>query len=159
MEFTIQALHDEIENDPTARGYKVGAVWKGDQEIADLINSKDFVIDQERVEMEAVRAATNYEWYNDLSIDEQEWMRWQTPNGGDWRVNADMKLQLTGRALAADGAGGSGAEDASFWAVADRTAAVATMLAIIEVPGSRAEVLWGADTHINATDVGAAANL
>ena len=36
-DFTLQALHDEIEADPAALGYKeAGGEWKGDGVIADL---------------------------------------------------------------------------------------------------------------------------
>lgn len=158
-EFSLPALHDEIEADPQSLGYKVGSVWKGDQEIADLLMAKTYTIDRESVEMEAVRAATSYDWYNNLSIDEQEWIRWQTPNSGQWRVSADMKLQLTGRTLASGGVAGSGSDADSFWQAADRADAVASMLALIEVPGSRGEVLWGEGSSVSAGQIGRAANL
>jgi len=39
MAFTLQQLHDEIENDPMEIDYKEpSGEWKGDQVIADLIN-------------------------------------------------------------------------------------------------------------------------
>ena len=44
-EFTLQELHDEIENDPETLEYKeVGGEWKGDTEIANLINAKDYIL-------------------------------------------------------------------------------------------------------------------
>jgi hypothetical protein len=158
-DFSLQALHDEIENDPEGIGYKVGATWKGDQEIADLINAKSYVIDKSSVEMEGIRATTTYDGYNNLSIDEQEWIRWMTPNSGQMVVTADMKLNLSGRTLTASGVAGVGDNTDSFWAAADRNAMAPAMLALIEVPGSRAQVLWGENITISVSQVGHAANL
>lgn len=162
-EFTLQALNDEIDNDPEAIGYKTGATWKGDQEIADLINAKNYTIDRASIPSEDVRAAVTYGAYNNLSIDEQEWIRWMTPGGsgetGQFKVTADMKLQLSGRTLTTNGTAGTGNDNSSFWAAANRAAMAPAMLALIEVPGSRAEVLWDEDRIINPAEVGAAANL
>ena len=167
-DFTLQALADEIEADPAALGYKeVGGEWKGDGVIADLINAKDFVVDRASIPMADTRATVTYDAYNNLSIDEQEWIRWMTPgggdsvggDGGDFRVNADMKLQLTGRTLAANGVAGTGADNSSFWAAADDQDMAPALLALIEVPGSRAEVLWGEGQTISISNVGRAANL
>lgn len=159
-EFTLQELHDEIESDPLALGYKeVGGEWKGDQVIADLINAKNYVVDMPNVEQADIRAATTYDGYNDLLVDEQEWLRWMTPGDGVFPVTADMKLKLSGRALTVNGAAGTGSNDLSFWSAAERDVMAPAMLAIIEVPGSRAEVLWGQGTSISLTDVAYAANL
>jgi len=160
VEFNLQALHDEIEADPEGLGYKDGGGnWIGDQEIADLINAKGYVIDQAGVEMEAVRAGVSYDAYNTLAIDEQEWIRWMTPNSGTFQVNADMKLQLTGRSLTSNGTAGTGNDSNSFWSAAHRTEMSAAMLALIETPGSRAEVLWGAGLIVTAINVGWAETL
>ena len=166
MAFTLQELHDEIENDPEALGYKeVGGEWKGDRVIADIINAKNFIIDRENIPTGQVRATTTYDAYNDLSIDEQEWIRWMTPGSGDefgdggFQVTADMKLQLTGRSLAVNGVAGSGNNNASFWSVAERGEMAPAMLALIEISGSRAGVLWDEGASVSAGQVGAAANL
>lgn len=159
-EFSLQALHDEIEADPEALGYKeAGGAWIGDQEIADLINAKNYAIDQDGVQMEAVRAGVSYDAYNTLAIDEQEWIRWMTPNSGIFQVNADMKLQLTGRGLTSNGTAGTGNDSNSFWSAAHRTEMSAAMLALIETPGSRAEVLWSAGQTVSVSNVGGAENL
>jgi len=157
-DFSLQALHDEIENDPMELGYKTGSVWKEDAVIVELINSADFAVDRVSVEMEAVRAACGYDAYDGLGADEQEWLRWMTPNSGQFYVTADMKLQLTGRTLAADGAAGVGDDSNSFWALAD-DAIASVLLALIEIPGSRAEVLWGEGKTVSISEVGHAANL
>jgi hypothetical protein len=159
-EYSLQALHDEIEADPVTLGYKEGSgAWKGDQVIADLINAKNYVIDQTSIDMEAVRASTTYEGYDTLAIDEQEWLRWMTPGSGQFVVTADMKLQLTGRTLTTSGVAGTGTDAQSFWAAAHRGALAPAMLALIEIGGSRAEVLWGAGVTISSLQVARAANL
>ena len=109
--------------------------------------------------MEQARTTCTYDAYNNLAIDEQEWLRWLTPNGGELRITADVKLQLTGRTLASNGSGGTGNDNISFWAAANRVAMCAAFLSLVEVAGGRAEVLWGAGTTISIGQVGAAANL
>lgn len=158
--FTLQELHDEIENDPLALGYKeVGGEWKEDQVIADLINAKDYKVDKAAVEQADVRAATTYNAYNDLLADRQEWLVWMTPTDGPFPVTADMKLQLSGRALTVDGAAGIGTNGDSFWSAAEEDAMAPAMLALIEVDGSRAEVLWGHGVTVALGDIGRAENL
>ena len=159
-EFSLQALHDEIENDPLTLGYKeAGGAWKGDQVIADLINAKNYTIDAANVPMEHVRATCTYDAYNNLSIDEQEWIRWMTPNSGELEVTADVKLQLTGRTPASGGSAGTGADNDSFWAPADDQDMAPAFLALIELSGSRAEVLWGQGQTVSVGNVAHAANL
>ena len=160
-EFTLVALKDEIENDTESIGYKnspTSGDWKGDQIIADLINVKNLVIDRVSVEMELVRASTEYQWYNTLSADEQEWLRWQSPNGGMWVVSADMKLQLSGRTPTSNGVAGTGANNDSFWAASQDQDAAPVMLALIEIAGSRAEVLWDEGKFVTVGEVGRAFN-
>lgn len=158
-EFSLQALHDEIENDTEALGYKDAGVWKGDQVIADLINAKNYTIDRVSIEMESARATVAYDAYDTLAIDEQEWLRWMTPNSGQFQVSADMKLQLSGRTLAVNGVAGTGIDGDSFWAAAHDQDMAPAMLALIEVPGSRAAVLWGESVTISLSQVGGASNL
>lgn len=160
MSFTLQELHDEIESDPEALGYKeAGGAWKGDQVIADLINAQNYTIDRDSVLMEAVRGITTYDAYNTLAIDEQEWLQWMTPNSGQFQVTTDMKLQLSGRSLTSAGVAGSGNDSNSFWSTANRGEMAPAFLALIEVPGSRAEVLWGEGSTVSNRNVAYAANL
>ena len=159
-EFSLQALHDEIEADPQGIGYKeANGDWKGDDVIADLINAKNYKIDAVSVAMEAVRAATVYEAYNTLAIDEQEWLTWMTPNSGQFYVTADMKLQLSGRTLTSDGVAGTGDSGDSMWALAHRNTMAPVMLALIELDGGRAEVLWGQGKVVSISEVAHSANL
>jgi hypothetical protein len=158
--FSLQALHDEIENDPLALGYKNGdGTWKGDAEIAGLINAANYKIDRASVDMEAVRAAVTYAAYDTLGLDEQEWLVWMTPNSGQFVVTADMKLQLSGRTLTVNGVAGTGEDNDSFWALAHDQDMAPAMLAMIEVDGSRAEVLWGEGKTVSISEVAHAANL
>ena len=152
-EFSLQALHDEIEADPQVLGYKDAGVWKGDDVIADLLNAKNYVVDMTSVSMEQVRAGVTYDAYNTLAIDEQEWLTWMTPNSGEFQVTADMKLQLSGRSLTSSGSAGSGNDSNSFWSAAHRGDMAPAMLALIEIPGSRAEVLWDAGVTISISNV------
>ena len=161
VDFTLEALKDEIVNDPEGLGYKNSATptdWKGDQVIADLINDKLLKVDKTVVNMETIRGAIQFDWYNNLSIDEQEFIRWKTPNGGDLPVTPEMKLELTGRTPAVNGVGGTGADNDSWWAASNDQDAAPAMLALIEVVGGRAEVLWGVGRTISAGNVGAAFN-
>lgn len=156
---TALELHDEIEADPAGLGYKeVGGEWKGDSVVADLLNLANLKVDRAEVPMEDVRASVHFDAYNDLVADRQEFLRYLTPNGGHLRITADIKLQLTGRAAAAGGVAGTGTDAESWWSVAERAAVVALLLPMVEVDGSRADVLWGHGTRIRAGDVGAAAN-
>ncbi len=161
-DFTLEALKNEIVVDAENLGYKNSPTpndWKGDQVVADLINLKNLVIDKVSAEMEEIRGTTEFSWYDSLSIDEQEYLRWQTPNGGLWLVTGPMKLALTGSTLAVNGVAGAHDPTVSWWAAADRVAAVAAILPLIELAGSRAEVLWDADETITAGEVGRAFNL
>ena len=157
--YSLQALHDEIEADPEALGYKeIGGEWKGDQVVADLINAKSYKVDLPSVLSTEIRALATYEAYNTLLVDEQEWLQWMTAVE-EVRVTADVKLQLSGRTMASNGAAGTGINDDSFWAAAHADEMAPAMLALLEVDGSRAEVLWGQGRTITISDVAYTANL
>jgi hypothetical protein len=158
-DFSLQALHDEIENDPAGLGYKeVGGAWKDDAVIAGLINAANYKVDRAEVEVKQVGATITYAAYNDLAIDEQEFYGLQT-RSEFWIVNADMKTLLTGRSLAADGIAGTGNDTQSWWSVAERSEMAPAFLALIEIDGSRAEVLWGEGKVVSISEVAHAANL
>ncbi len=159
-DFSLVALKDEIVGDPQTLGYKNSAVpndWKGDQEIADLINAKNLVVDRPQVASGDINGDTAFDWYDGMTIDKQEFYTLQTRREF-WKVSADMKLFLTGRSLAVDGVAGTGTDNQSEWAAADDQDAAPAMLALIETTGSRAEVLWGVGRTITAGNVGAAFN-
>ena len=158
-EFSIEALYNEIQIDSLGIGYKDDGIWKSDAEIAVLINVKNYVIDATSINMEACRAGIHYEAYNDLAADEQEWLRWMTPSSGQFVISADTKMKLTGRTPAVAGVAGTGDNSNSWWSLAERDTVVPEMLTLIELPASRAEVLWGEGTFITLSQIGQASNL
>jgi hypothetical protein len=168
-EFSLEALKDEIVNDPNGLGYKNSATpndWKGDQVIADLINDNTtgLIVDREKMSAAAIRSNTTFDAYEGIVQDRQEWLRWLTGSNGfeeeNLPVTADLKLQLTGKSPAVAGVGGTGAAIQSFWAAGERDEMTVAMLALIEVDASRAQVLWGASqSPISLSEVGEAFNL
>ena len=163
-EFSLAALEAEISNDPEGLGYGTGTIpydplteWKGDQVIADLLNAKNLTIDRVRVPSEDINGDTHFDWYDGMTIDKQEFYTLQTRRES-WKVTVDMKKFLTGRNLTVNGVPGTGVDGDSEWAAADDQDAVPAMLALIEVPGSRGEVLWDEGRNISAGEVGRAVN-
>jgi hypothetical protein len=144
--FSLAALKAEIETDPLALGYKDGAAWKGDQEIADIINAKNYTVDRQTIAMADVRAVVPFAEFNALQAGEKAWLQWLTQGDGQVVVNADFKTK-TAEYNVGDG----------IWQPGDEVSADA-IKALIETPGSRAEVLWKEGTHITASHVGGASN-
>lgn len=141
----VARLRDEIISDPLTLGYDVSFDDVGG--ILTLINAKNYTVTKDRISASAIRSACTYDAYDTLSIDEQEWIRWMTPGASldeeNVIVTQDLKNRLT------DGAN-------SIWAAAHRTEMNAAMLALIDVPGSRAEVLFGYGTALSTRDITAA---
>jgi hypothetical protein len=139
----LAALQTEILTDPLGLGYDLNANLN---ELVALINAKNYTVSKPKISSADIRAAVTYVAYNNLSIDEQEWLVWMTGSNGyeeeNVRVTPDLRDQLT--------------VSSTFWAVGDRNAMQAAMLALIDVPGSRAEVLFGYATYIGITDIAAA---
>jgi len=147
-EFTLQELHDEIEVDPLALGYKTGAVWKSDAEIAGLINALDgpgaAVIMRKLIEPAELWTSIPYTEYELYGEAKREWL--------------DTALEL---------AGGTGIIDGNDPVVFANLLAVfpagsearANILAKIQRVGSRAEVLWGEATVVTISNVAYASNL
>ena len=139
----LAALQSEVNTDPLAIGYDPNGPT---QDLLDLLNAKNYTVSKPKISQALVRSTCTYDAYNNLAIDEQEWIQWMTgSNGSDDEtlpVTADLRQQLAGDPTATG----------SIWAVADRTAMNAAMLALIDVPGSRAEVLFGYGTNITRAD-------
>ena len=137
----LLALKNEVTTDPLGLGYDTNA---NVTQITEIINSKDFTVSKPKISSALVRSTCTYDAYNGLAIDEQEWLTWMTGSNGyeeeNMTVTDDLRTQLAG----------SGSD--SIWAVADRTAMVSAMTALIDVPGSRAEVLFGYGTSISTSD-------
>lgn len=146
-DFTTEALAAEIQNDPLAIGYKNGdGTWKGDQEIADLLNAKNYTGNKEIVSTADLRAAVTYDAFDGLTAAEESYLRFICM-GESIAVNAD-----TLKTFAA--IGGS-----SIWATADKTVMEPRMVALMQYSASRAEVLWGEGFQVGPGMVGQAANV
>lgn len=140
-------LRAEVNNDPLNLGY--AAVVDQTQALLDLLNGKEhsptFIVSKPKISAAAIRGATLFQAYNGIPLsDTQGWLRWMTGSGGfdeeSVLVTADLRTQLTGP------------DAASIWAAPDRTVMNQIMLDLIDVPGSRAEVLWDYGTVITRDD-------
>jgi hypothetical protein len=139
-DFSLQALADEINNDPEAIGYRNGA-WKGDQVIADLLNdpANGAQIRREAVPMHEIYA-------------EVVW--------ADFILLSDAKRQAFALITS------TGFLDASsqnmidaFTEIFGAGTTLTALNALTNKQGSRAEVLWGDGTTIAVGQVGRAANV
>ena len=132
----LLALKDEVNNDPLGLGYDPAG---GTSDILDLLNAKNYTVSKPTIDPSDVKSSTTYAAYDGLAIDEQEWLRWMTDTDV-LVVTTDLQTRL------------AGAGTTSIWGVADRTEMVNAMTALIDVPGSRAEVLFGYGTVISDAD-------
>ena len=147
MTFTIQALADEINNDPLAIGYKnPDTSWKSDQEIVDLINAANYTLNNDEVSASDVRALTTFDAFDGLTVAEVDYFKWLT--SGEMITVTDDVLAVLG------GVGGS-----SIWATGEQALMETRMQGILQYTGSRAQQLWGKDSIIFTGQVGQAANL
>ena len=147
-DFSLQALHDEIENDPQGLGYKDGGVWKEDAVIVGLINATEgpgaAQIMRKLITPEEIWNSIPYAEYEQYGAAKREWL--------------DTALEL---------AGGTGLIDGNDPIVFANLIAVfpansdarANILAKIQRMGSRAEVLWGEGKVVSISEVGHASNL
>jgi hypothetical protein len=144
----LAALKSEVDTDPLGIGYNASSGDVGN--IVDLINEKNYTVTKTIVSSSEIRGVTSYEAFNALAQDEQEWLMWLAPGSDDdMVVTADVRLQLCGET-------GGGGSNSSIWANAQRSAMETAMLALIDVAGSRAEVLFGYNTIIRQQDYTAA---
>jgi hypothetical protein len=145
----LSQLKSEVNTDPDTLGYDTASVQSG---VLDVINlpRAAYTISKPAISQAAVRAATIFDAFKNLGIDEQPWLTWITgSNGGSEGesesliVTADLRLQLTD----SEGDGTN-----SIWHATNRTVMNAAMLDLIDVDGSRAQDLWGFDTFITLAD-------
>lgn len=158
--FTLQALHDEIENDPEAIGYKeVGGEWKADDVIADLINdpANGATITRKLIERNeiiyGIEVSECIQISNDTAPDgvfsdtERWWLsmvlRDQTVDANDEEVLAALVSIFP-----------TEAQRAGF-----RGTSRANIQAVLQKAGSRAEVLWGEGKIVTNLEVAYAANV
>lgn len=144
---TLQELRDEIETDSLGLGYKNSSAsgdWKGDGEIAALLNNPALgaVIRRSKVQPAEIRAQIDAVEFIALTAGQQRW----------------LMLALAG-SDPVDTTAGSKVRDGLLACFGALTATRAALLAVVERPGSRAEVLWGEGTLVTPGDVGQAFNL
>lgn len=142
-EFTLQALHDEIENDPAAKGYKeAGGAWKEDNVIADLINDRTggALVLRTQVFPREIMYGLDRAEYKALDPEDREYLAVV--------LCGDQALDLNEAPL--------------FGAIAGMfpggTTTRVNILAKIQHPGSRAEILWGEGKIVTISEIGNAAN-
>jgi len=143
-DFTLEALKDEIVNDPSTIGYKNSPTnWKGDQVIADLINdpANGATIRRRSVEPVEIKQTVDQSDFNGLSPDEVNYLTWIVT--GETPIDVRPDVIFNGLTLI----------------FGQNTATRAAMIALLQKAGSRAEVLWGANTVVNPSQVGHAQNL
>lgn len=139
-------LKNEVSNDPTGLGY--AAVVDQTSELLALLNGKNplTLVAKPKVSAAAIRTATTFDAFDGLLNPEQDWLTWLTGSNGFDEENLDVTPELRQKLA------GDPITNASIWAAADRTLMNAEIQALIDVPGSRAEVLWGFDTVITSAD-------
>jgi hypothetical protein len=143
-EFTLQALHDEIENDPEGIGYKEGEAWKSDAVIAGLINdpANGDIVQRSLVDTkEIIEQITLADW-DAISAAQRLYIQLlpALPVVSTIQNGTEVRNNL----LTIFGAG---------------TTTRDNLIAVVERQGSRAEVLWGEGMTVSITQVAYAANL
>ena len=144
-DFTLQALHDEIEADSMTIGYKESnGDWKGDQVIADLINdsANGATIQRSHVSPQEIIEQIAIEDWDTISASDRLYMQLlpsletisTVTNGTEVRNN--LLDIFTAEMVTRD-----------------------NMIAVVQRQGSRAEVLWGENAFVTIGDVARAANL
>lgn len=126
-----QALKDEITTNTASMAY-VALVDGNDVANAAVINNSDGAnprtVNFDNVETGDIRGSITFDAFDGLVTAEQAWFEWLTASGVI-PVNAETLQQLAGIPTAND----------SIWATADRTEANATMAALMQFQGSRAQ--------------------
>lgn len=137
----LAALKSEVETDPSGYGY----VSSDTANVLNNLNVKrnTITVTKEKVSSADIRSTCTYDAYNNLSIDEQEWLRWMTGSNGFNEENVLVTVDL--KARLSDGTN-------AIWAAGNRTEMNAAMLALMDVDGSRAEQLFGFGTVISRDD-------
>jgi hypothetical protein len=143
-EFTLQALHDEIENDPEGIGYKEGEAWKSDAVIAGLIN------DPANGDIVQRSLVSPQEIIEQITI-------------ADWETISASQRQYVGLlpslAVVSTIQNGTEVRNNLLTIFGVGTTTRDNLIAVVQRQGSRAEVLWGEGTTVSITQVAYAANL
>ena len=143
-EFSLQALHDEIEADPLGIGYKTNGDWKGDQVIADLINdpANGDVVQRRHINPQEV-------------IEQIALADWETISASE-RLYVQLLPSLTIISAVQDG---TEVRNNLLIIFGAGTTTRDNLIGVVQKDGSRAEVLWGEGTTISVSQVAYAANL
>lgn len=145
----LAALKTEVETDPLGLGYdytsgNTALVVNGINEVRTV--APTFIASKPNISAADVRAICTYDAYNNLSIDEQEWIRWVTGTNGvqqeSLRVTPDLRQALAGDPVA----------NSAIWAASNRNTMNPLMLGLMDVPASRAEDLFGYGVRISDVD-------
>lgn len=139
----LATLKTEVATDPLALGYDPEGL--GTQDLLNKLNAKNYTVSKPMINSDDVKDATTYDAFQGLLDPEEVWLQWQTIRqgiGDNMAVTAELRQKLAGDPISTD----------SIWAAADRAAMNAAMLALMDVPGSRAEVLFGYGTMISRDD-------
>ena len=144
-EFSLQALHDEIEADPEGLEYKEpGGDWKGDDVIAGLMN--DLVLGE----------IIQRQYVQPREIIEQIVLAdWESASASE-RLYIQLLPSLTSISTVVNGTEVRN----NLLAIFDvGTQTRDNLIATVQRQGSRAEALWGENTQVSIGQVGHAANL
>jgi len=132
-DFTLQALKDEIDNDPVSIGLDFAT--QGDVEIADILNNEDGTkprtVNHRTASTSEIRSSITFAGHQGLAAAQTGWFEWLTANG-EIIVNGEMLQQL----------GGIPTANNSIWAAPDRVVMNAAMTAVMQFEGSRGQELW-----------------
>lgn len=143
-EFSLQVLHEEIENDPEGLGYKINGNWKEDQDIADLINDPNLgaTIQRQFVQPQEIIEQITFTDWDAISQSARLYIQLlpALSNISTIQDGTEVRANL----LSIFGAG---------------TDTRVNLINVVERPGSRAEVLWGEGKVVSLGEIGRAANL
>lgn len=140
----LAALKAEVTVNPLGLPYVPSSTQEG---ILDVINLKNpaYIVSKPKIAPAQVKKTTTLNAYNEAPADKQDWLRWMTEGGSEEEimyVTSDLRLRLAGDPTPA----------ASIWGINNRVEMNAAMKALMDVPGSRAEVLFGFNTIISKSD-------
>jgi len=143
-EFSLQALHDEIEADPEGIGYKTNGDWKGDQIIADLINdpANGDVVQRQYVNPQEV-------------IEQIALADWETISASQ-RLYIQLLPSLT---IISAVQNETEVRNNLLIIFGAATTTRDNLIGVVQKDGSRAEVLWGEGVTISISNVAYAAHL
>lgn len=142
----LAELKAEATNDPDAIGYTVLTDGDTNKFLGEINTKGGYTVEKPKISAAAVRSATTFDAYDGLLNPEQQWLQWLTGSNGfdeeNLDVNDEIKQKFAGIPTA----------NQSIWATGERTEMNAAMSALINVPASRAEDLWGYNTTISRDD-------